>query len=61
MIDYVLLIKHELDMLNGNINRICITKDVDEIEKMYEVALFRLEKIKDFRIRRINAIEKRNN
>ncbi len=32
----------QLDMLNGNINRMCVTDDVDELNSMYGYAKKRL-------------------
>ena len=39
----------ESDLLQGNINRMCVTKDLDELKSMYEFALYRLEKIYDWK------------
>ena len=36
---------NEADMLQGNINRMMVTNDKDELLKMYAFALERLEKI----------------
>lgn len=38
---------NQVDMLKGNINRICVSDDIEEIESMYKFALMRLEKIHD--------------
>ena len=35
----------EIDMLRGNINRMCVTDDLSEMISMYEFAQKRLEKI----------------
>lgn len=42
-------IRHEEDMLKGNINRMCVADDIKELEDMYNWATKRL-----FRIYRIN-------
>lgn len=39
------LLNNEVDMLKGNINRMCVTSDLDELDKMYEFALKRLKSI----------------
>ena len=39
------LLNNEVDMLKGNINRMCVTFDLDELDKMYEFALKRLKSI----------------
>ena len=39
---------HETDMLRGNINRMCVTDDKDELDSMYQWALFRLKRIRAF-------------
>lgn len=33
------------DMLIGNINRMCVTDSLDELKKMYEIALHKLKDI----------------
>lgn len=43
----------ETDMLQGNLNRMCVTKDAEELERMYETAKRRLEKIYEFNKNRI--------
>lgn len=49
----------EVDMLKGNINRICVSKDVEEISQMYYFALMRLEEIMKYNVRRV-AERKKN-
>ena len=34
-----------MDMLSGNYNRICVTNDLDEVEKMLDYAFDRLKRI----------------
>ena len=36
-------IDNQIDMLKGNINRMCVTDDVDELNSMYDYAKKRLE------------------
>ena len=36
---------NEMDMLKGNINRMCVTDDQEELFKMYAFACLRLNKI----------------
>ena len=43
----------EVDMLKGNINRICVSKDVEEISQMYHFALMRLEELMKYNVRRV--------
>lgn len=49
----------EVDMLRGNINRICVSKDVEEISRMYHFALMRLEEIMKYNVRRV--VERKKN
>lgn len=49
----------EVDMLKGNINRICVSKDVEEISQMYHFALMRLEELMKYNVRRI--VERKKN
>ena len=39
------IINDEMDMLRGNLNRMCVTDDVQELDKMREWALMRIDKI----------------
>lgn len=43
------LINNEVDMLNGNINRMCITSDLKELEKMYKFAKKRIDSIFEYK------------
>ena len=36
---------NEVDMLKGNINRMCVTDDKEELFKMYDFACLRLNRI----------------
>lgn len=49
----------EVDMLRGNINRICVSDDVEEISQMYHYALTRLEEIMKYNVRRV--VERKKN
>ena len=49
----------EIDMLRGNINRICVSDDVEEISQMYHFALTRLEEIMKYNVRRV--VERKKN
>ena len=42
--------RNEIDMLQGNISRICITPDVDELKRMYAWAYLRLSNIYEYRL-----------
>lgn len=43
----------ELDMLQGNINRICVSDNKTEISSMYQFALARLEEIMKYNMMRV--------
>lgn len=45
----------EIDMLKGNINRICLTNDMDEFKRMCDVSIIRLFNIQKYNEDRINA------
>ncbi len=47
-------VHNEYDMLKGNINRMFLTDDAAELVKMYEFAQKRLERIRDYHVKRIN-------
>lgn len=49
----------EVDMLRGNINRICVSDNVEEISQMYHFALTRLEEIMKYNARRV--VERKKN
>lgn len=36
---------NEVDMLRGNINRMCVTDDLDELDRMLTVAMCRLSNL----------------
>lgn len=48
----------ELDMLQGNINRICVSDNKTEISSMYQFALARLEEIMKYNMLRVIRDEK---
>lgn len=48
---------YEIDMLRGNINRICVTDNVEEIERMYKFAKLRLDEIYNYNLSRINKLK----
>ena len=49
----------EVDMLRGNINRICVSDNVEEISQMYHYALMRLEELMIYNVRRV--VERKKN
>ena len=49
----------EVDMLRGNINRICVSDNVEEISQMYHCALMRLEELMKYNVRRV--VERKKN
>ena len=50
-------IRTEKDMLEGNINRMCVSDDIDELIKMYQVAILRIDMICDICISRHTNVE----
>lgn len=44
----------EVDMLKGNINRMCVTDDVEELNRMYLIANKRLSVIYTFNYKKID-------
>lgn len=49
----------EVDMLRGNINRICVSNNIEEISQMYHYALTRLEEVMKYNVRRV--VERKKN
>ena len=47
-------------MLKGNINRMMITKDPKELQKMHEIAEYRLQKIHCARVIELDKAEEDN-
>ena len=43
----------ERDMIEGNMNRMCVTDDMDELEDMFAVAELRLKRMFYYNKRRI--------
>lgn len=52
---------NEIDMLNGNINRMCVTTDADELHKMECFALIRLTNIAKMCDLRMKELKENNN
>lgn len=48
---------NECDMLQGNINRMMVTKDPKELLRMYEFAEMRLQKIHKARVKELDKLE----
>lgn len=38
-------IDEQRDLLKGNINRMCVTKDMEELQEMYDYAKYRIDNI----------------
>lgn len=52
----------EKDMIQGNINRMCVTDDIDELIKMYGYANSRIDKIFNICIHKFtDVMEDKNN
>ena len=45
----------ECDMLQGNVNRMMVTKDIRELVRMHEIAEMRLQKIHKWRVKELVA------
>lgn len=43
--------RNEIDMLNGNIARVCVTDDIDDLRFNHSIALNRLERIFEYRLK----------
>lgn len=48
---------NEIDMLKGNINRMCVTKTFKELNEMYDYAMDRVMKIYSMNWDRINELK----
>lgn len=48
---------NEVNMLNGNINRMCITSDKYELYRMYEFAIKRVEAVYEYNLNRLEQKE----
>ena len=46
---------NECDMLQGNINRMMVTKDIRELTRMYEFAEMRLQRIHKERVKELDV------
>ena len=46
-------IGNEIDMLEGNINRMCLTDDKKELDKMFKFAIMRVAEIYIFNLKMI--------
>lgn len=51
------IISNHKDMLKGNINRMCVSDDIEELIKMYQVAILRIDKICDICMSRYTNVE----
>lgn len=45
---------NETNMLTGNINHMCVTKDTGELDNQYSWALKRLERIHEYNLKRLS-------
>lgn len=50
---------NECDLLTGNINRMCVTDSLEELDKMKEFAEKRIKKIYNYNLQRFNKKEKK--
>ncbi len=51
-------LSNEIRMLEGNINRMCVTKDDNELERMFKFAKSRLDDIYTYNKSRVDELEK---
>ncbi len=49
----------EIDMLQGNINRMCVTSDIEELQRMYKVAKKRIDEIYWYNEKRLIVSERK--
>ena len=55
-------IRNHKDMIQGNINRMCVSDDIDELIKMYHIATSRIDNIFDICLKKfMNNKESDNN
>lgn len=50
--------RNEIDMLNGNIARICVTDNLSELDSMFSYAMKRLNSIVDYKCKKIRGHKK---
>lgn len=50
-------LSNEINMLKGNINRMCVTSETDELERMYDFAKRRLDEIYTYNKSRVEEIK----
>lgn len=43
----------ECDLLRGNVNRMCVTESIGELDCMKSVAMSRIEKIRNYNLKRL--------
>lgn len=48
----------ERDLLNGNLNRMSVTRDPEELDDMYDFAKKRLEKLYTYNKERLEEVQK---
>lgn len=53
-------IREQEDMLKGNINRMCVTKDMTEYIKQKNLAIYRIGVIADINYRRLTESEEQH-
>ena len=50
-------IDEQMDLLNGNINRMCVTDDMMELQRMFDYARIRLNNIHSINFKRLKEGE----
>lgn len=50
-------VTNEKNMLDGNINRMCVTKDIEELENMFVFAEKRVQRIYQYNLNRLKINE----
>ena len=46
-------LNNEINMLDGNINRMCLVDNMKELDYMYQFALLRIKKIYEYNLNRV--------
>ena len=53
-------LRNEMDMVDGNMARMCITSSIEELEGMLSYALERINAIYNYNLKRLKANEEKN-
>lgn len=53
-------LRNEIDMVDGNMARMCVTSSIEELEGMLYYALERINAIYNYNLKRLKANEEKN-